>query len=299
VPAVLNRLLAQQDAEGFEWEVIVVDNNSTDATARIVHEYQKNWSIHAPLRYCFEKEQGKSFAMAHAMEKARGAWVAFLDDDNIPALDWVAAAQQFAGEHPQAGAFGGQIHGLFEEEPPETFGLVKPLFALNDRTEPTNYTAGNNIEFAAPGAGLVIQQEAWEDSIPGNGLLQQGTVKDRRGEVGEDFELQWWLYQNGWEIWHNPSMHLHHKIPRSRFDEEYLTQFFKAIGRSRYPLRMMRYKPWQRPFIAMAYLLADGAKLLKLCVEYGVEVFRDRFVRGRALVIMHSIAAPFTSQMKH
>jgi hypothetical protein len=43
--------------------------------------------------------------------------VGFLDDDNIPAPNWVAAAYAFAQEHPAAGAYGSRIHGDFEVTP--------------------------------------------------------------------------------------------------------------------------------------------------------------------------------------
>jgi len=291
VPEVLDHLRAQEGGGDLQWEVLVVDNNSTDATGAVVQAEQDNWEHEAPLRYAFEGRQGKSYALQTAVDEAHGTWVAFLDDDNLPAPDWVASAHRFAEDHPQAGAFGGQIHGRFEEEPPTSFGLVKPLFALNERTDEICYSAGESLQFAAPGAGLVVRRKAWKESVPDTGLELKGPTGDSRGTVGEEFELQWRLYQNAWEIWHNPEMHLDHKIPSERLEEEYLEDFFAAIGRSRYRTRMMRFEPWERPLATIVYWGADLWKLARLCWTYRNKIRTDRFVRGRVRMILYTFVA--------
>lgn len=295
VPEVLDHLQAQDGVDDVEWEVLVVDNNSTDATEAVVREHQRGWERAAPLRYVFEGRQGKSNALQTAVEAARGALIAFLDDDNLPEPRWVAAVHQFAETHPEAGAFGGQVHGQFEEEPPNSFGLVKPLFALNERTEEVCYSEGGHLQFAAPGAGLVVRKDAWEESVPESGLTLKGPTGDSRGTLGEEFELQWRLYQNGWDIWHNPGMHLHHKIPPERLEEEYLKDFFRAIGMSRYRTRMMRLEPWQRPLATLAYWGADLWRLLRLVWTYRGKILADRFVRGRARMTLYMLGAPFST----
>lgn len=296
VPVVLDHLREQENVEDVGWEVLVVDNNSTDATEAVVRKQKQAWRRDADLRYTFEGRQGKSHALQTGVEEARGRCIAFLDDDNLPAPDWVAAAHRFAEAHPRAGAFGGQIHGRFEEEPPTSFGLVKPLFALNERTDEICYSAGGNLQLAAPGAGLVVRRRAWEESVPNTGLEFKGPTGDSRGTLGEEFELQWRLYQNDWEIWHNPKMHLDHKIPSERLEEEYLEDFFRAIGLSRYSTRMMRFESWQRPLVAVVYWGADLWKLARLSWNYREKVFTDRFVQGRARMTLYSLIAPFSSR---
>jgi glycosyltransferase involved in cell wall biosynthesis len=295
IPEVLDHLLVQQGVDEVRWEVIVVDNNSSDDTKDVVRHYQPRWLDDVPLRYGFERRQGKSYAMERAVETARGTWVAFLDDDNLPEPEWIAEAVAFSREHPGAGAFGGQVHGLFDQPPPSTFGLVQPLFAINERTDAFCYTAEGTMTFGAPGAGLWVRRKAWEQSVPEGGLSQKGTISDGRGEVGEDLEIQWHLFENGWDIWHNPIMHVHHKIPAHRFDKEYLRSFFKAIGQSRHHLRMLSYQPWQQPAATIVYLLGDLARLLRLVWMYPSKVFSDRFVRGRAAMRFHMLKEPFRS----
>ena len=295
LPELLDHLHDQEGTDHIQWEVLVVDNNSTDSTESAVRQCQDRWKRGAPLRYAFEGRQGKSYAMEHAVAEARGEWIAFLDDDNLPASDWVASAHQFAQAHPQAGAFGGQIHGQFETEPPGSFGIVEGLFAIKERSEKVCYSAGETMTFAAPGAGLVVRKKAWEKSIPEDGLSQKGTINDEGGEFAEDMEVQWHLYQDGWDIWHNPEMHLKHKIPAERFEKEYLKDFFKTHGLGRHRIRMIRLSPWQRPLAIVAYWGADLWKLLRLAWTHRSRLFTDRFVRGRARMTLYMLAAPFMS----
>ena len=119
LPQVLDRLRAQVDLEEISWEIIVVDNNSNDDTAKVVREYQANWPSTFPLIYYFVPEQGAAFARQGAVEKARGKLIGFLDDDNLPALNWVSAAYDFGKEYPAVGAYGSQIHGDFFEQDSE------------------------------------------------------------------------------------------------------------------------------------------------------------------------------------
>ncbi len=62
LPELLERLRNQLYTEDFSWEIIVVDNNSNDNTAKVVQSYQENWSCPYPLKYCFEPQQGAAYA---------------------------------------------------------------------------------------------------------------------------------------------------------------------------------------------------------------------------------------------
>jgi len=129
LPKLLDKLRQQTGVEQISWEIIVVDNNSSDNTAQVVQEYQANWLPGVPVKYIFEPEQGAAFARLRAVKEAQGELIGFLDDDNLPNPDWIAQAYLFAQEHPQAGAFSGQIHGEFEVEPPENFPTHSSLFS--------------------------------------------------------------------------------------------------------------------------------------------------------------------------
>lgn len=56
-----------------------------------------------------ETQQGAAFARKQAINQSKSTWIGFLDDDTIPALDWVEKVYKFSEAHPKAGAFGSQI----------------------------------------------------------------------------------------------------------------------------------------------------------------------------------------------
>ncbi|MFM7408777.1 MAG: glycosyltransferase [Cuspidothrix sp.] len=80
---LLDKLRSQINTDNIIWEIVVVDNNSTDNTAKIIQEYQLKDSKHCPINYYFESRQGASFARAKAMQEAKAPLVGFLDDDNL------------------------------------------------------------------------------------------------------------------------------------------------------------------------------------------------------------------------
>ncbi|MCL2934536.1 MAG: glycosyltransferase family 2 protein, partial [Trichodesmium sp. MAG_R03] len=105
LPLVIEKLSSQINIKELSWEVIVIDNNSKDNTKTIVVENQKKWSQQITLRYFFEEQQGAGFARKKAVKVANSPLIGFLDDDNIPAQNWVAAAYEFAEKYPKAGAY--------------------------------------------------------------------------------------------------------------------------------------------------------------------------------------------------
>ena len=114
LPELLKRLQKQLYTEDFSWEIIVVDNNSTDNTAKLVQTYQVTWQLPYPLKYYFEPKQGAAYARKRAVEEAKGKLIGFLDDDNYPTPNWVTKAYAFGKIYPQAGAYASQIHPEWE-----------------------------------------------------------------------------------------------------------------------------------------------------------------------------------------
>jgi glucosyl-dolichyl phosphate glucuronosyltransferase len=86
-------------------EVIVIDNNSTDATRATCDGFMSA----LPSRYVFEPIQGLSAARNRALREFRGTHLVFTDDDVLVDSHWVRACQRAIAEHPSAGFFGGRV----------------------------------------------------------------------------------------------------------------------------------------------------------------------------------------------
>ncbi|MDX2215372.1 MAG: hormogonium polysaccharide biosynthesis glycosyltransferase HpsE [Oculatellaceae cyanobacterium bins.114] len=286
IPKVLDRLRSQINTDSLTWEVIVVDNNSSDRTADVVKTYQASWSDASQLRYCFEPKQGLAYARQCAVENARGTFIGFLDDDTLPAPDWVAASYAFGEAYPQAGAYGGQVHGEFEVPPPENFERIESFFAIKKRGSKPNRYEPEKLSLPA-GAGLVVRRQAWLDSVPAQLV--------RTGRGGNDFEISLHLHRQGWEIWYCPTMHIYHQIPKQRLERESLLKLIRTAGLCVYQLRMVGAKNWQKPVIACKIIGGNLRRVILHLIKYRGKVKSDLIAECEMTFFMSSLISPFYS----
>jgi len=290
LPELLERLRSQTGTEHFTWEIIVVDNNSADNTANVVREYQANWPTTSLLKYSFEAEQGAAFARQRAVEEARGTFIGFLDDDNLPSANWVAAAYAFGQAHPRIGAYGSQIHGQFETEPPEYLKKFACFLAIIERGSQAHLYEPKK-KMLPPGAGLVVRKQAWRENVPRRLVLNHKGKES--GLASEDLEALLHIQQAGWEIWYNPQMCVYHQIPHWRLEREHLISLVRCVGLSRHRIRMLSIKAWQRPLAFFAYLLNDLRRLMIHQLKYRSTVKSDLIAACEMELLWSSLVSPF------
>ena len=290
LPQVFNGLQDQIKVEAISWEVLVVNNNSTDNTEQVVQKYQSNWPSTSPLRYCFEPRQGLVFAREKAIQNARGELVGFIDDDNRPAPNWVSEAYAFGQTHPKAGAYGSKIKGVFEVEPNENLKGLLFYLALVDRGDcPLKYNP-RTIGFP-PGAGLVVRRSAWRDFVPNPNRLI-GSLGSPKLPC-DDYEVLFPIYKAGWEIWYNPNMFIEHLISSNRLEADYFIQLVQRIGLCRHHFRMMCFRPWQRPFAFCLYLGNDVRKALTYFMQHRNALKTDIAAVCEMERLRNTIISPF------
>ncbi|MEH2422635.1 MAG: hormogonium polysaccharide biosynthesis glycosyltransferase HpsE [Nostoc sp.] len=265
LPKVLELLLNQKRIENLNWEIIIIDNNSSDNTKEVIQYYQKNCSQSFLLRYFLERQQGIAFARIRAVNEARGEFIAFVDDDNLPAPDWVFQSYTFGKEHPQAGAWSGQIHGDFEISPPEDFTRIQAFLAIREHGSQEHLFDANNLRLP-PGASLVVRKQAWCGSVPKELVFKGRLNKLMVG--GDDTEALLYLHKAGWEIWYNPAMHIAHQIPHWRLERDYLIVLARGCGLCIFQLRLINAKNWQKPIILVKTILGNLHRILQHIIKY-------------------------------
>jgi glycosyltransferase involved in cell wall biosynthesis len=269
LPKLLEKLRSQVNTEHLSWEIIVVDNNSTDDTAKVVQDYQSSWIESVPLKYFLEPEQGAAFARLRAVREARGELIGFLDDDNLPAPDWVAEAYSFAQEHPRGGAFSGQIHGDFEVKPPENFEKIQRFLVIIEHGPHPHLFEPDNLRLP-PAASLVVRKQAWCESVPTRPVLRGRVGGSMLG--GEDYEPLLYMHKAGWEIWYNPALHTYHQIPRHRLEREYLLSISRACGLATCQLRLINATTWQKPIVITRTLGGNLRRVVGQFIKYRGQV---------------------------
>ncbi|WP_413199768.1 hormogonium polysaccharide biosynthesis glycosyltransferase HpsE [Nostoc piscinale] len=288
---LLERLQQQQHTENITWEIIVVDNNSTDNTAQVVKNYQANWQYAYPLKYAFEAKQGAAYARKRGVAEASGKLIGFLDDDNYPLSNWVAEAYAFAQKYPKAGAYGSQIHPDWEVEPSEDFQRrIAPFLAITERGNvPLLYEPQKKL--LPPSAGLVVRREIWLESVPQKTILT-GRIPGNM-LTSEDLEVLCYIQKAGWEIWYNPSMEILHQIPKSRLQRDYLIPFFRGIGLSRYVTRMVNTKYYNKLFIILIYLVNDLRKIIVHFLKHRGVLHNNLVADCEMQLFLSSLISPF------
>lgn len=290
LPLLLEKLHQQIETESLSWEILAIDNNSTDNTLTVLREAQKTWPATSCLRFATESKQGAAFARIKAVREARGELVGFLDDDTLPDSHWVAAAVNFGKTHPRAGAYGSRVRANYEIEPPEGFERIAGFLAIVERgTSPHIYQ--RQMKLLPPSAGLVVRRQVWQDCAPEKPFL---TGRTRESILNsEDLEVILCIQNAGWEIWYNPEMEIYHQIPRDRLTRDYLLYLVRSTGLARHYIRMLRLKPWQRPLLFPLGFARDITKAVTYFLKHRQQLDRDTVAACEMEFLRSSIISPF------
>jgi glycosyltransferase involved in cell wall biosynthesis len=246
--------LSKQTLDQCEWELLLIDNASTDGTGdfagKLISEKFGNAG-----RVVSEKQPGLSFARARAAQEARGQILCFLDDDNIPAADFVSASWRAFEQYPKAGVIGGKVSPRWEVKPTALAEVVAPFaLAICDLGEiPKRLDdPGGGIV----GAGLCVRRNVLQDVFKG---FLASAVTDRKGSSlmsGGDLAISVSARQLGWECWYIPTLQIEHVMPASRMDKNYLQKLYEGIGRGQAAIRKC-YDQKARSPLAMLIGLKD------------------------------------------
>lgn len=273
LPALFTALAGQQ-AEGVDWELIVINNASTDDTAAVIERFSRQWRNDVPFRPIFEPQKGAAYARQRGVDESRGHWVAFLDDDNRPDPDWVAAAVQFGRTHPRAGVFGGRTRLEIEGGVPPEFRRLGIYFCETNLGDQPRLFRPRLLQMPC-GAGMVVNREAWRRWVP-RALM----FPDR---AGNDFEAGLHIHYGGWEVWYVPSMSLMHEIDPRRLSAENLRRMMKLYGGQSFSLRLIGKRGWQRVETRLRVFLGGLYRMSRLLCLEGFRLAGDRFYQADLL----------------
>lgn len=209
-------------AEG--WDVLVVDNNSTDDTADVVEEFRRR----LPVSRVVETQQGLSSARNRACRVARGDYLIFTDDDVIVDARLLAEYARAFAAHPAASFFGGTIEPTFLAKPPrwlaKNFNRFASAYAL--RSGRPGMEALTTADFLPYGANMAFSREVLQDA-------PFSTRLGRRGAEligGEETEFMARLLASGRQgVWVGPAK-VEHVIGQDRMTKTYIWNYFFCQG---------------------------------------------------------------------
>jgi glycosyltransferase involved in cell wall biosynthesis len=216
----LAALDAQVVPAALRWELIVVDNGSTDDTARVVQAFAASARI--PVRYWREQQPGLSRARNAALPLAQGRVLAFTDDDVRPAPGWVAAVDAVTRE-TGADVLGGQILPEWEAPPPAWLSRRPRLWSyltVLDHDAPAVLAGAHGVP-TVWGANMAARREVLADLRgfdPRRGVI--GTTL----HGGEDLDMVTRALAAGYRAVYDPRVVVAHRVGPERMRRRYLSR---------------------------------------------------------------------------
>lgn len=217
--------LAELDATGVTWELLVIDNASTDHTPAVL----AGASSTLPLRSEREPQLGIAHARNRAMRAANGCWILWLDDDVLVDPGWLQAYRVAVQRRREAAFLGGPIHPRFEREPPPWLSAnldrLAGVYAMRDlgpdpiELDPLHVPWGPNMAVRTDVARRVPYD-------PRLGLVG----RDRVGGVETRHLRQ--LIDLGHRGWWVPQARVEHVIGADRLTLSHVRRYFEGMGRT-------------------------------------------------------------------
>jgi glycosyltransferase involved in cell wall biosynthesis len=201
----------------FTYEIVVIDNASTDDTPQAIATAANESK--QPLRGIHEAAKGIVPARNRGIREARGRWVAFFDDDQLADHQWLA--ELFQGAHEKdCRVVGGAVHLALPDGCERKLDpAVRMLLGESILSEEPLPYGGRNT----PGCGNLMVERSVFDDVGVFGVSIAGR--------GEDTDLFVRIERAGIAAWYLPSAIIHHLTPKERLTEDYLTDLARKMGR--------------------------------------------------------------------
>jgi glycosyltransferase involved in cell wall biosynthesis len=224
--SALESVASSAFSEAVAWEVLVVDNNSTDHTRYVIEDYCRRYP--GRFRYLFEARQGKSYALNAGICASQGDVLAFMDDDVTVDPSWLQNLTAALGDGKWAGV-GGRILPQHKFCPPSWLAMegrysLAGMLALFDLGEKEG-------ELDRPPFGT-------NTAFPKRMFEQYGGFRTDMGPCpgsqmrNEDTEFARRLMAHGHRLRYEPSAVVHHMVSSERLTKEYFLAFWFDHGRA-------------------------------------------------------------------
>ena len=216
--SALDRCLEHLAASGSQlaaaWEVIVVDNGSTDDTPDVV----TRWTELLPVSFLRENRRGLSVARNTGLRAAAGRITAFIDDDCIASREWLRAILAAHARLSGVAGIGGRVSLWVRSDLPVSLRDFDDATEIEDLQAVMSRLIGCNFS-------------ARTDVLRAIGGFDQRLGTGTAAMSGEDLDLFYRMLRAGFRLSYDPAVHVFHA--HGRTSNEQLSQLMRGylIGR--------------------------------------------------------------------
>lgn len=208
------------------WELLLIDNASTDATVQFCREILEQSTI--SWRIVSETNPGLNHARLRGLKEAQYEFVLFCDDDNSLNENYIETGYQIFQSNPKVGVVGGFGIPTFKGEKPDWFDQYSHSFAVG----PQASFDGVLSDFPAElyGAGCFFRK------APLLNLFAKGfttIMTDRMGKTlvsGGDVEWCYLIQLLGYKLYYDHRLIFYHEMPASRMNWDYYLRLKAGIA---------------------------------------------------------------------
>lgn len=260
----LQSLLECTQPEGADaWEVLVVDNGSSDATPNVADEFRSR----LPLRYVREETPGLSNARNRGVQTARGEWLLWIDDDVTVSAEWLQAYGAAIARFADAEVLGGSIVIELTGNPPAW--ISRGVEWVQDAYAGRSACELGGAEFYAHGpkpygANFGLRRSA-ALAVPFDNALGRHPLRPLMG--GEEIEVIREILGTGRGWWVPDAVVVHH-IDAPRQTSGYLGRYFTSSGlmNARAWKDLPKAHRWRELASAMLRASVNGVRYACLCL---------------------------------
>jgi glycosyltransferase involved in cell wall biosynthesis len=213
----LQELDRQIVPEGAEWEVLIVDNNSSDETRAVAESF----ATLNPQRfkYVFEGRRGKSLALNAGIQKAAGEILVFTDDDCVPNSDWLACILDEFASDSSLSVVGGRVELYNQQDKPVSIRTCRERKVVSSSDLLFSLLIGCNMS---------IRRTVFDVVMEFDPFLGPGT---KMGAVFEDVDFLYRAFKRGLKLIYSPKVLVYHNHGRRTDTEIQALNKKYAVGR--------------------------------------------------------------------
>lgn len=214
--------LVNQTLDKRYFEVIIVDNNSTDKTQEVANKFLSTYPNFYTL---FEKRQGLSYARNRGYLESKGKFIAYIDDDAKADKDWLKKIlYAFENVIPQPSAVGGKILPYYLSEKPDWFLDVYELRTWGDKE---GFLQLPRAPYGFSGSNMAFPKTIL---IKYGGFPVDLGMKGNKMRFGEEAALFYRIYQDSPYFWYDPEIKVEHLVPERNMKLWYRIKRTYKIG---------------------------------------------------------------------
>ena len=222
----LETFCALEVPSGLHWELVLVDNNSTDGTRLTCEQFAEA----LPLQYVFDPTPGQSHARNCGIESAKADLLLFTDDDVDLTPAWLQSYWEAEQRYPQAVYFTGRVYPVWETPPPRwlakhSTGLLHCLSLYSDPGDTERLLT--SYEVSVPGCNMALRRSVFESGLAFDTTIGLRPNSEERGEDSQLIDILTNNQQLGAYI---PAAVIHHRNSKNRMTEAYLRRWHAAVG---------------------------------------------------------------------